>query len=123
MEAGRLAPPTLQVNTRLRALSEAETITSQTSNPFLFPVSPSNASTSGASTELRNDPNAKVVNNPFAFTPSQLNRLLNPKSLTAFRRALGGVEGIAAGLQTKLQSELSPEDPMGYKDLGQGPSM
>jgi Ca2+-transporting ATPase len=121
MDAGRLAPPTLQVNTRQRALSEAATITSQTSNPFLTPVSPSNASTSGASTivgdseviskreELRNDPNAKIDNNPFAYTPSQLGQLLNPKSLAVFQ-ALGGVDGIATGLQTNLHSGLSLDE-------------
>ncbi|KAF2026034.1 calcium-translocating P-type ATPase [Setomelanomma holmii] len=119
MEAGKLAPPTLQVNTRQRALSEAETITSQTSNPFLTPVSPSNASTSGASTvvddvestrqELRNDAESKIENNPFAFSPSQLNKLLNPKSLAVYQ-ALGGVQGIATGLQTDLHSGLSIDE-------------
>jgi Ca2+-transporting ATPase len=121
MEAGKLAPPTLHVNTRQRALSEAETITSQTSNPFTTPVSPSNASTSGASTvvddseatlirqEILNDADSKVANNPFAFTPSQLNKLLNPKSLAAFQ-ALGGVEGIATGLQTDLHAGLSLDE-------------
>lgn len=121
MEAGKLAPPTLQVNTRQRALSEAETITSQSSNPFLTPVSPSNASTSGASTivgdseviskreELRNDSDAKIDNNPFAFAPSQLGQLLNPKSLAVYQ-ALGGVERIATGLQTNLQSGLSLDE-------------
>jgi Ca2+-transporting ATPase len=121
MEAGKLAPPTLQITTRQRALSEAETITSQTSNPFLSPVAPSNASTSGASTivgdvdatiireELRNDSESKVENNPFAFTPSQLNKLLNPKSLATYQ-ALGGVQGIATGLQTDLHSGLSLDE-------------
>ena len=121
MEAGKLAPPTLQVNTRQRSMSEADTITSQTSNPFLTPVSPSNASTSNASTvvddseatlvkqELRNDADSKVENNPFAFTPSQLSQLLNPKSLPVFQ-ALGGVQGIATGLQTDLHSGLSVDE-------------
>lgn len=120
METGKLAPPTLQVNTRQRALSEAETITSQTSNPFLTPVSPSNASMSNASTVIE-DPEAllrpepgsegdsKVENNPFAFTPWQLNKLLNPKSLPIFR-ALGGINGISAGLQSNVQSGLSVDE-------------
>ncbi|KAF2852945.1 calcium-translocating P-type ATPase [Plenodomus tracheiphilus IPT5] len=119
MEAGKLAPPTLQINTRQRALSEAETITSQTSNPFRSPISPSNASTSGASTvvdeseaavrqELYNDAN-NVPNNPFAFTPSQLNKLLNPKSLAVFQ-ALGGIHGIATGLQSDIHSGLSVDE-------------
>lgn len=121
MEAGKLAPPTLQINTRQRALSEAETITSQTSNPFLTPVSPSNASRSSASTviedpeaALRPDPGSseadfKVENNPFAFSPGQLNKLLNPKSLAAFQ-ALGGIRGIAIGLQSDVHSGLSVDE-------------
>lgn len=119
MEAGKLAPPTLQINTRQRALSEAETITSQTSNPFTSPISPSNASTSGASTvvdeseaaarqELCSDPNI-VPDNPFAFSPSQLNKLLNPKSLPIFQ-ALGGLRGIATGLQSDVHSGLSVDE-------------
>ncbi|RYN92350.1 hypothetical protein AA0121_g13633, partial [Alternaria tenuissima] len=109
MESGKLAPPTLQINTRQRALSQADTVTSQTSDPFRTPISPSNASTSGVSTvgggydaalqqELRAEA-AADSNNPFAFTPSQLNKLLNPKSLAVYQ-ALGGIHGIAAGLQT-----------------------
>ncbi|KAI8937277.1 hypothetical protein NX059_006484 [Plenodomus lindquistii] len=120
MEAGKLAPPTLQINTRQRALSEAETITSQTSNPFRSPISPSNASTGGASTvvddsdasvvrqELCSDANT-VANNPFAFSPAQLNKLLNPKSLPVYQ-ALGGIHGIAAGLQSDIHSGLSVDE-------------
>ncbi|KAH4110441.1 calcium-transporting ATPase [Parastagonospora nodorum] len=121
MEAGKLAPPELQVNTRQRALSEAETLTSTKSNPFLTPTSPSAASTSDVSTfvgdvdvnqtrrELREDTDAEATNNPFAFVPKQLNKLLNPKSLVTFQ-ALGGVQGIATGLQTDLQSGLSVDE-------------
>ncbi|KAL5113645.1 plasma membrane calcium [Pleosporales sp. CAS-2024a] len=121
METGKLAPPSLHVNTRQRALSEAETIASTTSNPFLTPTSPSAASTSDVSTfvgdadvqqvrrELREDENANTDNNPFAFVPKQLNRLFNPKSLVTYQ-ALGGVHGIAAGLQTDLQSGLSVDE-------------
>jgi Ca2+-transporting ATPase len=120
MEAGKLAPPTLQVNTRQRALSEADTLASTTSNPFLTPVSPSIASTSDVSTvvgdseaslrrELCSEADPSVENNPFAFTPNQLNKLLNPKSLAVFQ-ALGGIHGIATGLQTDLQSGLSVDE-------------
>jgi Ca2+-transporting ATPase len=121
MEAGKLAPPTLQVNTRQRALSEADTLASSSSNPFLTPTSPSAASTSDVSTvvgdseitqtrrELRSDADPKAENNPFAFTPNQLNKLLNPKSLAIYQ-ALGGVQGIATGLQTNLQSGLSVDE-------------
>ncbi|KAJ4362890.1 plasma membrane calcium [Neocucurbitaria cava] len=119
MEAGKLAPPTLQINTRQRALSEADTITSQTSNPFLTPVSPSNASTSDVSTvidhdaavrrELHNDANTSIDNSPFAFSPAQLSKLLNPKSLAVYH-ALGGIHGIAAGLQSDVHSGLSVDE-------------
>lgn len=119
METGKLAPPTLQINTRQRSLSEAETITSQTSDPFKTPVSPSAASTSNASTvvgdydtavrqELRRDADS-VPNNPFAFTPDQLSKLLNPKSLAVYQ-ALGGIRGIAAGLQSDVHSGLSGDE-------------
>lgn len=119
MEIGKLAPPTLHINTRQRALSEADTITSQTSDPFRTPVSPSNASTSNASTvvgeydstirrELREEAGLDT-NNPFAFSPEQLSRLLNPKSLPVYQ-ALGGIHGIATGLQTDIHSGLSIDE-------------
>ena len=119
MDNGKLAPPTLQINTRQRSLSEAETITSQTSDPFRTPVSPSNASTSNASTvvgesdiavreELRKEAGS-VPNNPFAFSPEQLSKLLNPKSLAVYQ-ALGGIQGIATGLQSNIHSGLSVDE-------------
>lgn len=121
MESGRLAPPTLQVNTRQRALSEADTITSSTSDPFRTPisplsdVSPSNASTAvhDPETALLPDPGTEadftVENNPFAFSPGQLNKLFNPKSLLAFQ-ALGGLQGIARGLQSDTHTGLSVDE-------------
>ncbi|KAF5851029.1 hypothetical protein GGP41_010667 [Bipolaris sorokiniana] len=119
METGKLAPPTLQINTRQRALSQADTITSQTSDPFRTPISPSNASTSGVSTvvseydaavqqELRAEV-ASDTDNPFAFRPSQLSKLLNPKSLAVYH-ALGGLQGIAAGLQSDVHTGLSADE-------------
>ncbi|KAI8305675.1 Calcium-transporting ATPase 2 [Colletotrichum sp. SAR11_59] len=51
----------------------------------------------------------KVDNNPFAFSPGQLNKLLNPKSLPAFR-ALGGLNGIAYGLQSDINTGLSVDE-------------
>ncbi|KAF2994688.1 plasma membrane calcium [Curvularia kusanoi] len=123
MENGKLAPPTLHVTTtsRQRALSNADTITSSSSDPFRTPVSPlSDVSPSNASTAV-NDPETallpdpgtekdfKVDNNPFAFAPGQLNKLFNPKSLSAFQ-ALGGIEGIARGLQSDTHSGLSVDE-------------
>lgn len=126
MESNKLAPPTLQVNTRQRALSNTDTISSSTSNPFLTPVSPSNASTilpsSNASTIIE-DPRASLLpdpgteadfevnDNPYGFSPGQLNKLLNPKSLPAFQ-ALGGLEGIALGLQSDTHAGLSVDEAL-----------
>ncbi|KAJ4983619.1 calcium-translocating p-type atpase [Stagonosporopsis vannaccii] len=121
MESGKLAPPTLQVNTRQRAPSNADTITSSASDPFRTPVSPlsevspSNASTAvyDPETALLPDPGTEadfqVDNNPFAFSPGQLNKLFNPKSLTAFQ-ALGGLQGIANGLQSDTHTGLSVDE-------------
>ncbi|KAJ4315278.1 plasma membrane calcium [Neodidymelliopsis sp. IMI 364377] len=121
MESGKLAPPALHVNTRQRALSNTDTISSSTSDPFRTPVSPmseispSNASTAVHDPEeaLRPDPGTEadfqIDNNPFAFSPGQLNKLLNPKSLPAFQ-ALGGVQGIARGLQSDTHSGLSIDE-------------
>lgn len=88
---------------------------SSVSDPFIT-ASSSGSSTSGAENLevfLRPDPGTendfRVDNNPFAFSPGQLNKLLNPKSLDAFR-ALGGLEGIATGLQTDVASGLSAEE-------------
>ncbi|KAL5001069.1 hypothetical protein BDV10DRAFT_160581 [Aspergillus recurvatus] len=61
---------------------------------------------------LRPDPGTEadfhVDNNPFAYSPGQLNKLLNPKSLPAFV-ALGGLAGLANGLHTDLSAGLSTE--------------
>lgn len=47
--------------------------------------------------------------NRFAFTPGQLNKMLNPKSLVAFQ-ALGGLRGLERGLRTDLTSGLSVDE-------------
>lgn len=129
-----LAPPSLSVNTRVRGNSTASTVpssgVSQTSNPFLTPAASNehafltpNRSRSGStevpqtvrSTEeaLQPDPGSEgdfqVENNPFAFSPGQLNKLLNPKSLSAFK-ALGGLRGIERGLQTDVDAGLSIDE-------------
>lgn len=51
----------------------------------------------------------KVDNNPFAFTPGQMNKMLNPKSLSAFYK-LGGLKGMEKGLQTNCKAGLSVEE-------------
>ncbi|KAJ5682263.1 ATPase P-type K/Mg/Cd/Cu/Zn/Na/Ca/Na/H-transporter [Penicillium macrosclerotiorum] len=51
----------------------------------------------------------EVEDNRFAFSPGQLNKLLNPKSFAAFR-ALGGLRGLEKGLRTNVHSGLSVDE-------------
>ncbi|KAH6673701.1 calcium-translocating P-type ATPase [Halenospora varia] len=51
----------------------------------------------------------EVENNKFAFTPGQLSKLLNPKSLSAFFK-LGGIAGLEKGLRTNRTSGLSVDE-------------
>lgn len=57
-------------------------------------------------TDEKND---AVINSPFAFSPGQLNKILNPKSLAAYR-ALGGLRGLERGLQTDVVAGLSVDE-------------
>ncbi|KAH6687971.1 plasma membrane calcium-transporting ATPase [Plectosphaerella plurivora] len=60
--------------------------------------------------DLHNEPdNEKPKNNKFAFTPTQLNKLVNARSLTALR-AFGGLPGLAAGLRTDTTAGLSVDE-------------
>ncbi|KAF2188206.1 calcium-translocating P-type ATPase [Zopfia rhizophila CBS 207.26] len=62
---------------------------------------------------LRPDPGTEadfeVENNKFAFSPGQLSKLLNPKSLGAFH-ALGGLAGLEKGLRTDKRAGLSVDE-------------
>ncbi|KAI8213457.1 Calcium-transporting ATPase 2 [Colletotrichum sp. SAR 10_66] len=115
MAGNMLAPPAPHGPARSRSASKTDTIISTTSNPFLTPTVTSCASSSHEDSEdaLKPDPGTesdfKVDNNPFAFSPGQLNKLLNPKSLAAFR-ALGGLNGIAYGLQSDINTGLSVDE-------------
>ncbi|KAG8533380.1 uncharacterized protein KY384_002163 [Bacidia gigantensis] len=60
----------------------------------------------------RNKSDFEVENNKFAFSPGQMNKLLNPKSLAAFH-ALGGLKGLEKGLRADRNTGLSLEE----KDL------
>ncbi|KAH0346894.1 calcium-translocating P-type ATPase, partial [Aureobasidium melanogenum] len=66
-----------------------------------------------ASEALHPDPGTeddfKRENNPFAFTPGQMGKMFNPKSLGAFH-ALGGISGIEKGLRSDRKSGLSLEE-------------
>jgi Ca2+-transporting ATPase len=48
-------------------------------------------------------------NNPFAFTPGQMGKMYNPKSLGAFH-AIGGLQGLEKGLRTDRSSGLSVDE-------------
>ncbi|KAL6713468.1 plasma membrane calcium [Lecanora helva] len=56
-----------------------------------------------------NEQDFEVPNNLFAFSPGQLNKLLGPKSLAAFK-ALGGLRGLETGLQTSVTAGLSVDE-------------
>ncbi|KAK7224797.1 hypothetical protein V2G26_012800 [Clonostachys chloroleuca] len=60
---------------------------------------------------------------PFAFSPGQLGKLINPKSLAAFI-ALGGLSGLEKGLQTNRQGGLSIDErhPLGIITFEQATS-
>ncbi|KAF4895030.1 Calcium-transporting ATPase 2 [Colletotrichum viniferum] len=123
-----LAPPQLRVDTRHPRgdNDHDDAITpspiSTHSNPFLTPAVSSATSMHSSTTTvapedpdtaLRPDPGTEgdfvVDNNPFAFSPGHLNKLLNPKSLPAFL-ALGGLRGIEKGLQTDVKAGLSQDE-------------
>lgn len=55
------------------------------------------------------EPDFIVEDNKFAFSPGQLNKLINPKSLAAFH-ALGGLAGLEKGLRSNRQSGLSIDE-------------
>ena len=56
-----------------------------------------------------NEPDFEVTDNKFAFSPGQLNKILNPKSLSAFH-ALGGLGGLEKGLRTDRNTGLSVDE-------------
>ena len=49
------------------------------------------------------------ANNPFAFTPGQMGKMYNPKSLGAFH-AVGGLAGLEKGLRTDRGTGLSVDE-------------
>ncbi|CAG7982415.1 unnamed protein product [Penicillium salamii] len=57
----------------------------------------------------RNETDFQVEDNRFAFSPGQLNKMQNPKSLAAFY-ALGGLQGLERGLRTDLDAGLSVDE-------------
>jgi Ca2+-transporting ATPase len=77
------------------------------------PESPRETHLEDAEDPLRPDPGNEhefeVEDNRFAFSPGQLGKLINPKSLHALH-ALGGIEGLEKGLRTDLKAGLSLDE-------------
>ncbi|KAJ5267043.1 hypothetical protein N7478_009851 [Penicillium angulare] len=59
--------------------------------------------------DARDEADFHVDENRFAFSPGQLNKMLNPKSLAAFH-ALGGLQGLECGLRTDIRAGLSVDE-------------
>lgn len=110
--------------TRSRGNSLESEDTSQSSSMYggeTYVPSPSQVSRSdGSKSTIVNDEDAlkpdpgresefEVEDNKFAFSPGQLNKLLNPKSLGAFH-ALGGLRGLEKGLRTDASTGLSVDE-------------
>jgi hypothetical protein len=50
-----------------------------------------------------------MENNPFAFTPALLSKLIGPKNLDVLRE-MGGIDGLIYGLRTSVENGLSSEE-------------
>lgn len=55
------------------------------------------------------EPDFEVTDNRFAFSPGQLSKLFNPKSLSAYY-ALGGLRGLEKGLRSDRRSGVSMDE-------------
>jgi Ca2+-transporting ATPase len=107
-----------QASSRSRAPSDATLLPPTTSaagsvHSGISGVSKYTLDTQRNDDALRPDPGSEkdftVAYNKFAFSAGQLNKLLNPKSLSAFI-ALGGLPGLEAGLRTDVDAGLSLEE-------------
>jgi Ca2+-transporting ATPase len=106
---------------RDRSLSGSTAHSSHSDSPLLKPPQSSGGASKASSVfddeerqdALKPDPGSEkdftVEDNKFAFSPGQLNKLLNPKSLAAYV-ALGGIRGIERGLRTNIDSGLSVDE-------------
>lgn len=115
MDSNLLSPKSIYDPRRQRSLSNVDTIVSSinkeagsagglTAVPsFVDDISSALTPDPGTEADFRGD------NNPFAFSPGQLNKLLNPKSLPALQ-ALGGLQGLTRGLCTDLDAGLSIDE-------------
>ena len=60
-------------------------------------------------TQLDKTNDVQIPHNKFAFTPSQIAKLIDPKSLPAFY-TIGGLDGLERGLRTDRASSLSSDE-------------
>lgn len=92
-----------------------------------YKTSPTNDKVMNDDTALKPDAGTEadfdVENNPFAFSPGQLNKMFNPKNLAAFYN-LGGLNGLERGLRTDRKAGLSTEENYleGYVTFGEATS-
>ncbi|KAL4876710.1 hypothetical protein BJY04DRAFT_222885 [Aspergillus karnatakaensis] len=129
MTDSNLLDPTALLNPRQQSLSGAETVTSAapsfcTDGTTAAPSFVDAASKQSVEQKFHNNLDRPAADNPFEFTPNQLNNLLNPKSLDALRD-LGGIEGLARGLHADLTAGLSVDELSAQgtsKSQGQSPS-
>ncbi|KAJ5749154.1 uncharacterized protein N7511_010850 [Penicillium nucicola] len=95
--------------------SSADTVVRSRANSDVHPAHAVNAAYDDVSLsdalipDPRNENDFQIEDNRFAFSPGQLNKMLNPKSLAAFH-ALGGLQGLERGLRTDLDAGLSVDE-------------
>ena len=92
-------------NTTVRSRANSDVDPSQITKSVYDDVSLSEALTP----DPRNEGDFHVDDNRFAFSPGQLNKMQNPKSLAAFH-ALGGLQGLERGLRTDINAGLSIDE-------------
>ncbi|KAK4229448.1 putative classe IIB calcium-transporting ATPase [Podospora fimiseda] len=108
----------------VNSVDDARSVTSSLGETAVGSVLGDKGRSHGSSTtehdSIVNDPNALkpdqgreddfVVNdNPFAYTPGELNKMFDPKSLSAFYK-LGGLAGLEKGLRTDRTAGLSVDE-------------
>lgn len=116
--AGDLLNPNALLNPRQRSPSDVGTVSS--AGPS-FCTDATTVTPSPIPSDLKQliepDPGTEahfqIADNPFDYSPGQLNKLLNPKSLDVLR-ALGGLPGLTRGLHADVNTGLgvdsSPND-------------
>ncbi|KAL3456700.1 hypothetical protein BJX64DRAFT_36723 [Aspergillus heterothallicus] len=116
--AGDLLDPKALIDSRQRAPSEVETVVSAdpsfdtdgtTAAPSFVVQSPSALKQTLEPSHGVESDAEHVANNPFDYSPGQLTKMYNPKSLDTLR-ALGGLEGLARGLHVDIKAGLSVDE-------------